>query len=103
MVFPFELLFEDKIPKNRIKIQNIIFDKTKLFRDYFSIDSFLRQFHAFEQEVYKLNKYSFRKELSQLIKLNESSYKYYGLCINGNLYDFLKRLYQFMTNDKKKV
>lgn len=103
MVFPFELLFEDQIPKNRIKIQNIIFDKTKLFRDYFSIDSFLRQFHAFEQEVYKLNKYSFRKELSQLIKLNESSYKYYGLCINGNLYDFLKRLYQFMTNDKKKV
>ena len=103
MVFPFELLFEDQIPKNRIKIQNIIFDKTKLFRDYFSIDSFLRQFHKFEKEVHSYNStFNFRKELSSRINLNKYFYKYYGLCINGNLYDFLKRLYNFMINEKMK-
>lgn len=105
MMFPFELLFEfeDKILNNHSKIQNIIFDKSRLFRDYFSIDSFLRQFHKFEKEVHNYNNtFNFRKQLINRINLNECSYKYYGLCINGNLYDFLKRLYYFMTNEKNK-
>lgn len=99
MVFPFELLFDDKIPKNYIKIQNILFDKSRLFRDYYSIDKFLRQFRKFEQDTYKNNNFEFRKEFHDRLQLNECSYKYYGICINGNLYNFLDGLYKLMKKN----
>lgn len=68
MTFPFELLFDDVIPKTRIKIQNIMFDKYKLFRNYYAINKFLLDFHNFEQDIYsqmknkKVKSFNFRKE-----------------------------------------
>lgn len=53
MTFPFELLFDDVIPKTYIKIQNIMFDRYRLFRDYYAINKFLSDFHKFEQDIRK--------------------------------------------------
>lgn len=69
MMFPFELLFDDRIPKTYIKIQNILFNKSRLFRNYYAINKFLSQFHKFESDIYKKNKdFDFRKELYDRIK-----------------------------------
>lgn len=105
MTFPFELLFDDVIPKTYIKIQNIMFDKSRLFRDYYAINKFLLDFHKFEQDIYnqmaskKVKSFNFRKEFYNRLQLNKNTYKYYGLYINGSLYATLNKIYQLINND----
>ena len=56
-MFPFELLFNDNIPKTNIQIQNITFNKSKLFRNYKKLNMFLYDFSTFENNIYKLDKF----------------------------------------------
>ena len=98
MMFPFELLFNDNIPKTNIQIQNITFNKSKLFRNYKKLNMFLYDFSTFENNIYKLNKFKFRLEFYKRLNL-EGMYKYYGLCINGNFTNILSWLYNKIKND----
>lgn len=102
MTFPFELLFDDVIPKTYIKIQDIMFDKYRLFRDYYAINKFLSDFHKFEQDIRKrdnVKQFNFRKEFYNRLQLDKNAYKYYGLCINGSLYATLNKIYYLINND----
>lgn len=98
MMFPFELLFNDNIPKTNIQIQNITFNKSKLFRNYKKLNMFLYDFSTFENNIYKLNKFKFRLEFYKRLNL-EGMYKYYGLCINGNFNNVLSWIYNKIKND----
>lgn len=102
MTFPFELLFDDVIPKTYIKIQNIMFDRYRLFRDYYAINKFLSDFHKFEQDIRKkenVKQFNFRKEFYNRLQLDKNTYKYYGLYINGSLYATLNKIYYLINND----
>ena len=59
---------------------------------------FLYDFSTFENNIYKLNKFRFRLEFYKRMNL-EGMYKYYGLCINGNLTNILSWLYNKIKND----